>query len=303
MKAIITTKPGPPEVLQLKEVEKPQHSANELLIKIHTSSVTRGDIVLRKLPAIMALPMRLMGMRKKITPGHEFAGEVQATGSNVSKFKVGDKVFGTTTGLSAGANAEYICIPGKWANGVIAKIPPGLTYEEAAVLPVGGMAALYILTKANIQKGQKVLIYGASGSVGTYAVQLASKFYGADVTGVCSTANVDLVKSLGAAVVIDYTKEDVHQNSQIYDVIFDAVGKTKPTDWKGSLKSNGHFLTVKTMTKEVEGNLHILVELAKQGKLIPVIDKRYSLAEVPEAHRYVETGHKKGNVVILVAQG
>ena len=300
MKAIITEKSGPPEVLQLKEVEKPMPANNEVLIKVHASTVTRGDVVLRKMHPLLFIPMGLLGLKRKIIPGHEFAGVIEDIGSDVTKFSIGDKVFGTTTGLRTGGNAEYLCLPEVWKTGVILKMPPDMDYQIAVSIPVGGMTALQILNRGNIQEGQDVLIYGASGSVGTYAVQLAKHYFNAEVTGVCSTSNIELVKSLGADKVIDYTKENITQNGQTYDVIFDAVGKTNLSDWKGSMKAGGTFLTVKTTTKEEKSDLQILKDLVGQGKLKPVIDRKYSLDEVAEAHKYVESGHKKGNVVILV---
>ncbi|MGB7873069.1 MAG: NAD(P)-dependent alcohol dehydrogenase [Anaerolineales bacterium] len=301
MKAIVCAKPGPPDVLQLKEIEKPAPKDNEVLIKVHAATVTQGDVMLRKLHPLMYLPMRLFGVRRKKIPGHEFAGEIESVGADVKRFRVGDQVFGTTTGLSVGANAEYVCLPEEWAAGVLAIKPVNISYEEAAALPVGGMTALYILQKGNIRSGRKVLIYGASGSVGTYAVQLARHHFGAEVTGVCSTANVDLVKSLGADQVIDYTKEKVTQEGQIYDFVFDAVGKFSSAQRKSSLKENGAFLTIQSTTKEEIENLVSLKELVEAGKLKAVIDRRYPLEQVAEAHRYVETGRKKGNVVITVA--
>ena len=300
MKAIVVTKNGPPEVLQLKEVAKPVPADNEVLIKIHAASVTAGDVMMRKLSPLLALPMRLFGLRAKKIPGHELAGEIEAVGKNVKRFKVGERVFGTTTGLSSGANAEYICLPEDRKMSVLEKIPAGIRYEEAAAVPVGGMTALYLLKKGNVQKGQKVLVYGASGSVGTYALQLA-KYFGAEVTGVCSTSNVALVKSLGADHVIDYKKEDLSQNGQTYDVVFDAVGKLPSAMKKSLLKENGHFVSVQAMTKEESENLLLLAELLETGKLKAVIDKRYPLEQTAEAHRYVEAGHKKGNLVITVS--
>jgi NADPH:quinone reductase-like Zn-dependent oxidoreductase len=300
MKAIVCTKHGPPEVLQLKEVAKPVPKEDEVLIRVRAATVTRGDIMLRKLHPLSYLPMRLFGVRRKKIPGHEFAGEIESVGKDVKLFSYGDQVFGTTTGLSAGANAEYVCLPEEWSSGVLALKPTNMSYEEAAAVPVGGMAALYILNKGNIQNGQKVLINGASGSVGTYAVQLARHF-GAEVTGVCSTKNMEMVKSLGADKVIDYTQEDFTQNGQTYDVIFDAVGKSMESQSKNSLKENGIFLTVQSTTHENMENINFLKELAEMEKIKAVIDRCYPLEQVAKAHRYVETGHKKGNVVINVA--
>ena len=300
MKAIVCTKSGPPDVLEMREVNKPVPKQNEVLIKVHAATVTRGDVILRKLHPLIILPMRLFGVRKKKIPGHEFAGEIEATGSGVRQFGTGDQVFGTTTGLKVGANAEYVCLPEEWAAGVLAIKPFNSSYEEAAALPIGGMTALYILRKGNIQSGQKVLVYGASGSVGTYAVQLARYHYGAEVTGVCSTANVELVKSLGANQVIDYTKDDFTKNGQTYDVVFDAVGKISASQSKSVLKENGSYLSIQTTTSENTEDLITIKELVEAGKVRAVIDRLFPLEEVAEAHRYVETGHKKGNVVITV---
>ncbi len=306
MKAIVYTEYGPPDVFQLTEIPKPTPKDNEILVKVYASTVTSGVLWARSGEhpdsKFFTLAIRLMfGFRKPKNTilGYEFSGEVEAVGKDVSQFMEGDKVFGTTTGLSNGAYAEYLCVPEKWKQGVLAKIPANLTHDEAAAVPVGGMAALDILRKANIQTGQKVLIYGASGSVGTYAVQLA-KYFGADVTGVCSTANLELVKSLGAEQVIDYTKDDFRQNNKTYDVIFDAVGKISKSSCKGSLNNEGSYLSVKSPTNESIEKLDFLRELIEAGNLKPAIDRSYPLEQTAEAHRYVDQGHKKGNVVITV---
>jgi len=298
MKAIIQTKSGSPDVLERQEVMKPVPQDNQVLVKVHASTVTRGDVLLRKLPSLFYLPMRLLGFKRKRTPGHEVAGEIVEIGKDITKFKVGDKVFGTTTGLSVGANAEFVCLPENWRKGVLTFMPTNATYEAAAALPVGGMTALEILKRGKVKPNQKVLVYGASGSVGTYAVQLARHYFAAEVTGVCSTKNIDLIKDLGATTVIDYTATDFTQSDQTYDVVFDAVGKISRADVKKILNKNGSFLSVRSMTKETEESLLKLVNLFEAGKIKAVIDSRYSLGQIVEAHKRVETGHKTGNVVI-----
>jgi NADPH:quinone reductase-like Zn-dependent oxidoreductase len=298
MKAIVATKSGPPDVLQLREVEKPTPGAGEVLVRVRAATVTTGDVLLRKIPRLAYLPLGLlMGLRRKTTPGHEFAGDVEAVGQGVERFAVGDRVFGTTTGLRVGANAEYVALP---ADGTRAAIPDGVSYEQAAAAAVGGMTALHFLRQGGIQAGQKVLIYGASGSVGTYAVQLA-KHFGAEVTGVCSTGNVEMVRSLGADHVVDYKKEDFTASGERYDLIFDAVGKIARSDCAAALAPDGAFVTVaKGVTSGSAETLAFLAGLIAAGELTPVIDRRYPLAETAEAHRYVETGRKRGNVVITV---
>ena len=322
MKAVVCTKYGPPEVLELREVEKPVPSDNEILIKVYATTVTSGDTRVRsfRVPISFWLPARIaLGFRSpKINIlGAELAGEVESVGKDVTKFKAGDQVF-AYPGHHGGCYGEYTCMD---EDSAIAIKPINLTYEEAAAVPFGGNTALYFLKQANIKDGQKVLIYGASGSVGTYAVQIA-KYFGAEVTGVCSTLNIDLVKSLGADKVIDYTKDDFNKNNEIYDVIFDAVGKSSFSDCMESLQKEGFYLQVlatPAMSLRMRGasikssktfiggtavpkaeNLKFLKELVETGEIKPVIDRTYPLEEIIEAHRYVDKGHKKGNVVIHI---
>jgi NADPH:quinone reductase-like Zn-dependent oxidoreductase len=324
MKAIVYTQYGPPEVLQLKEVEKPAPRDNEVLVKVYATAVTSGDCRVRSfnVPLSFWLPARLaIGLRKpkQAILGSVFAGEVEAVGKAVTRFQKGDQVFGSK-GHDFGAYAEYLCLP---ENGALAIKPTNVTCEEAAALPWGGVTALYFLRKGKVHSGQHVLIYGASGSVGTAAVQLG-RCFGAAVTGVCSTVNVGLVKSLGAETVIDYTKEDFTRSGVTYDVIFDAVGKSSFAGCMRSLKKAGIYLqavatpalsvrmrwAALTSGKTLTGGTAVpkaedmmyLKELAETGKIKPIIDRCYPLEHMVEAHRYVDTGHKKGNVVITVAQ-
>jgi NADPH:quinone reductase-like Zn-dependent oxidoreductase len=323
MKAIVYTKYGPSDVLRLEEVEKPTPKDDEVLIRVRATQVTAADYRIRgsNFPPLFWLPARIgFGFirPKKTILGTNLAGEVEAVGKDVRQFGEGARVFGSSGGRFS-AYAEYICLPEEAA---VATKPDNVTYEEAAAIPFGAFTALFFLRDVgNIQSGQSVLIYGASGAVGTAAVQLA-KHFGAEVTGVCSTANLALVKSLGADTIIDYTKEDFTENGRRYDLIFETVGKSSVTRGKRSLKQDGVYLanvigpsvllqmlwTSVIGSKKVKGgiasekteDLIFLRELIEAGEIKPVVDRRYPLEQIAEAHRYVETGHKKGNVIITV---
>ena len=317
MKAIECTKYGAPEVLQMKEVEKPSPKDNEILIKIHATSVSSGDARMRSAdPFIIRLIFGFKRPRKPIL-GVVVAGEIEAIGNNVSNYKPGDQVFGAS-GMNFGAHAEYVAVP---EDAVLALKPAKMTYEEAAAIPFGATASLHFLRIANIQQGQKVLIYGASGALGTTAVQLA-KNYGAEVSAVCSSSNIELMKSLGANEVIDYTKEDFTGNGKKYDVIFDTVGKSSIRKALGSLNKDGYLLLasagigtmisgsiksifiskkiVSGVIKETVKDMNFFKQLIENGKLKAVIDRIYTLKQMAEAHSYVDQGHKKGNVVIAI---
>jgi len=323
MKAVVYTKYGPPEVLQLKEVEKPVPGDNELLIRIYATTVTATECTFRKGEPFFSRLFTGLTKPKFTTLGEELAGEIEVVGKDVTLFRVGDQIFGTV-GPGFGANAEYICIP---ENGVLAIKPSNMNYEEAASNVDGFLTALpFLRDKGNIQSGQKVLIYGASGSVGAAAVQIA-RYFDAEVSGVCSSTNVAMVQSLGAKNVIDYSKEDFTKSGQTYDIIFDTVGKTSFLRCKSSLKQKGLFLeagiglgvlshvlwtsmfsskkariaaTGLRPPNERTIDLIFLKELMEAGKIKPVIDRRYPLEQITEAHSYVDEGHKKGNVVITV---
>jgi NADPH:quinone reductase-like Zn-dependent oxidoreductase len=324
MKAIVYAKYGSPDVLQLKEVAKPTPKDNEILIKIHATTVTSGDWRVRSLDmprGFGAIARLVLGVSRPRQPilGSELAGEVESVGKDVTKFKVGDQVF-AFCGASMGCHAEYKCLP---EDGAVALKPANLTYDEAAAISFGGTTALDFFRRAKLQKGEKVLVNGASGGVGTAAVQLA-KHFGADVTGVCSSANVELVKYLGADRVIDYTKEDFTKNGETYDIIIDTVGTAPFSRSKGSLKERGRLLMVLAGLPDILGmlwvsmtsskkviagpaaelaeDLRFLAQLAVAGEFKPAIDRRYPFEQIAEAHRYVDTGRKKGNVVITLEQ-
>jgi NADPH:quinone reductase-like Zn-dependent oxidoreductase len=305
MQAIICTKYGSPEVLQLQEVAKPIPKDNEVLIKIFATAVTASDCIIRGFELSIWRPMGIMmglalGFSRPRQPilGIVFAGEVESAGKAVKSFREGDQIFGWDLFPAFGAYAEYKCVS---ENGMLAIKPANLNYEEAAAIPYGGLIALHFLKKGNIQNGQKVLIYGASGAIGTAAVQLA-QYLGAEVTGVCSTANLEFVKSLGADTVIDYTKEDFTSIGTRYDFIFNAVGKRKANlQCEKALTPSGKYITVDDGSPKLHReDLIFLKELVEAGKIKAVIDRRYPLEHIVEAHRYVDKGHKKGNVVIAV---
>lgn len=321
MKAILCTAYGPPEVLRLLEVEKPTPRADEVLVKVKASTVTFGDCELRNLtlPAWTRIPMRLlMGYEKprRLIPGMEFAGVIEAVGKDVSVLKPGDAVFGST-GMAMGGNAEYVCRP----SGSVGVKPAGVSFEEAATIPVGGVNALHFLRMANIQQGQKVLIIGAGGSIGTWGVALA-KYYGAEVTAVDHTSKLSMLGAIGADHVIDYTSEDFSNKKIKYDVIFDIVFGSSFEKSIGSLTDAGCYLMANTdpgrmlrglalemttrkkvkfaLATEVASDLNFLVNLIAENKVKPVIDRIYPLEQTIEAHRYVERGLKKGSVIISV---
>jgi len=321
MKAIVYEKYGPPEVLQLKEVEKPTPKDNEVLIKVHATSVTKYDCWMRSCtaPPGFNLLMRIASGRVPKQPilGTELAGEVAAVGKSVTRFKAGDQVYGYP-GMKLGSYAEYICLPEE----AVARKPVNATFEESAAVLQGAMTAWFFLQRANIQPGQKVLIFGASGGVGGYAVQLAKHRFGADVTGVCRGSKMDYVKSLGADQVIDYTQDDFTKNGQVYDVVFDTVGKTSVSRTKKSLQKNGWYLLATfglpmlvqllwlsksgkqnleygTLAETTE-DLFLIRELIETGVINPTVDRCYPLEQAAAAHRYVESGQKMGNVVITI---
>jgi NADPH:quinone reductase-like Zn-dependent oxidoreductase len=307
VKAAICTAYGPPEVLQIRDVPEPRPRSKEVRIRLYATAVTASDCIVRgmKLGGRLRIPFRIVfGFRapRRGILGMIAAGEVESVGRNVTAFKVGDPVFGMS-GFRAGTYAEKVC----WPAGVLALRPANLTHEEAAAVPYGGLIASFFMRRLKVGTGQRVLIYGASGAIGTSAVQLA-KHLGAEVTGVCSTANLELVRSLGAGAVVDYTKEDFTRGVQKYDVIFDAVGKRKSAQAMANsaavLATGGVSMSVDdAFPRSNKSDLLLLKELAEKGEFRPVIDRRYTLDEIVEAHRYVDQGHKKGNVIVTIAEG
>ena len=325
MRAVVYDKYGPPDVLRLEEVERPVPKEDEVLVRVHATTVNRSDVHIREANRSNGLAMTFLsrsisGLRRPRQPilGNEFAGEVEAIGASVNEFAVGNHIFGST-GLRFGAHAEFMCVP---VRARIARMPAGMSFEEAAPICDGALNALICLKQADLRKGRTILIYGASGAIGTAGVQLA-RYYGADITAVCSTKNLELVRSLGADRVIDYTKEDFTKNGQTYDVIFDAVGKHSFKRCRGSLEPSGIYLPTdgpvnlilallpsrkgakrvvfQIPPRQPKQDVLFLKKLVEEGKYRPVIDRCYPLDDVVEATRYVETQQKTGNVVLTVA--
>ena len=335
MKAIVWTDYGPPDVLQLKEVEKPAPKEDEVLIRIYATTVTAGDCEQRsmKMPFWFRFPLQAyVGLRRPVritVLGMDFAGEIEAAGNDVKRFRAGDQVFGSS-GIRFSTNAEYICLPEELNEGALGIKPANMTYEEAAAVPVGGIEALHFLRQGDVQSGEKVVINGAGGTIGPFAVQLA-KYYGAEVTAVDSTEKLDMLRSIGADSVIDYTHEEFTKSDETYDFILDVVSKSSFSGSLGSLNQNGRYLIanprlsqmvrgrwnsmqnslpgLKTGKQVIFGaarpnneDLNNLKELIEAGSIVSVIDRTYPLEQIPEAHKYVESGQKKGQVVITVAQ-
>jgi NADPH:quinone reductase-like Zn-dependent oxidoreductase len=296
MKAVLYSRYGSPEVLELREIDKPVPKENEVLIKVYATTATAGDWRMRSAkPFLVRLYNGLFKPTRVNILGFELSGVVEVVGKKVTRFKPGDEVF-ASCGFKFGAYAEYRCLP---ANELIALKPSRMTFEEAAAVPIGGLAALRLLKSSGLKRGQRILIYGASGSVGTFAIQIA-KAFGAGVTAVCSSTNTELVKSLGAESVIDYTKEDFTTAFPPFDVILDAVGKASKSACKAILKPGGKYLTVSSTPKAGPNDLFQLKDLIESGKLKSVIDRKYTLEQIREAHTYVESFRKRGNVVVRV---
>ncbi|NQZ42862.1 MAG: NAD(P)-dependent alcohol dehydrogenase [Flavobacteriaceae bacterium] len=302
MKAARYTSYGAPEVVKITDMDKPRPKPDEVLVKVLATTVTSGDCRLRAsdFPPLFWLPARLLfGLfkPKKQILGHEFVGRIEAIGNRVTSIRTGDHVLGTTTMLPTGAHAEYVCIPQALKHGVLEVIPAAMAQKEIAALPIGAMTAFFLLEKAGLTIDQNLLVYGASGSVGSYAVQLG-KNSGAKVTAVCSRPNFDMAKSLGADHVIDYTETEYHKGETVYDVIFDAVGKTSKKLAKKVLRPEGNFVSVKMITQEKSAHLKTVIALYQTGKLTPYIDREFDLNDIVKAHQYVDSGRKKGNILI-----
>lgn len=306
MKAVVYRSYGGPEVLKIEEIAKPVAKDDEILVRVHASTVTAGALLFRRgghpTKKIMGFLIRLMagynGPKKEVL-GYDVSGVVETVGKNVKNFKAGDEIYGTTTGLKQGAYAEYVCLKEEWKAGVVAHKPRALSFEEAAALPVGGMTALHFMKKASIKKGDKVLIYGASGSVGSYGVQIAKSFE-AEVTGVSSGKNTDVVRTLGADKVMDYKSEAFKNIEETYDIVFDAVGKLSKEQIKKLTGAKGRYVSIKTPTSEVTEELIELGNIFEENEIKPLISHVFSLDEIQEDHRIGDTGHKLGNIVIKV---
>jgi NADPH:quinone reductase-like Zn-dependent oxidoreductase len=299
MKAIIVKKSGGPEVLALADIDKPRPGRGELLIRVKAATVTVGDAKLRSMSRAILVPVGLIfGFKPMKVAGVEFAGVVEELGDGATDYAVGERVLGTTTGLARGANAEFVVVPVKSRMGVLARLPESLPFEEGAALPVGSMTAWQILQKAGPLKGRRVLVYGASGSVGSYAVQLAA-LHGASVSAFCGAANSAMVRGLGAAAVFDYRSQALAEAGE-QDIVFDAVGKLSRRDYAPILAQGGAYLSVRGPTSERADELRYLVGLAAEGRIKPFIDRRIRLEEVPGAHRLVDSGRKRGNIVVAM---
>ncbi|MHA2503850.1 MAG: NAD(P)-dependent alcohol dehydrogenase [Candidatus Kariarchaeaceae archaeon] len=297
MRAITRRRAGGPDKLQIVELDIPQPKANQVLVEVHAATVTSGDTIMLRVPKILWYLMKIVvGFGMKSILGTEFAGEIIEVGSEVTQYKIGDRVFGATTKENSGGHCEYLCVN---EDGIMSTIPENVTYLEAASLPIGAMTAIQLLRKHNIEKHKSVMVYGASGSVGTFAVQLA-KHWGAEVTAVCSASNVEMVTSLGADIVLDYRSDEFVSLEASYDLIFDAVGKLSRADRKRI--PHTEFGSIREPTKEKKEVMDEIRDLVTAGKLITYIDKQYTIDEIRDAYTYVKSGRKRGNVVISIIE-